>query len=393
MKNNFLKSIQAALFSSAVLFSTQSFAQVAETTTSTTYSAGTISEFAPDRIVIKSETSPEPLAYTYSKSTTYVDETGSPVSLELVKSGLPATVYYTTVGDDRVATKVVVKRSVTSVPGASTAIVTTPAVTETKAIMPTSNATTTTTTASTPAVTSSTTTVVPGASQTTTVNVPGSSSTVANDITTNRTISTVGTIRQFAPDRIVVVTDSSPDVPVTYIPSAATTYVDETGVAVSADLVKSGLPVTVHYAREGTSLVATKVVMRRSTIAQPVMPAPAIIETAPATTVVRERATVVTPPPAVVRERTTVIEKPATVVKERATVVEPPVVKERQTEKEVKEKKTSAPSKNLVKERVTTTITGPADALPPPTEVRPAVPLEPGVIEKKTTTTTTVDQP
>ena len=42
---------------------------------------GTVSEFGEKTIVIKSETSPEPVRYNYSKTTTYVDETGQPVSL------------------------------------------------------------------------------------------------------------------------------------------------------------------------------------------------------------------------------------------------------------------------------------------------------------------------
>ena len=84
---------------------------VNETTTTTT-SAGTISEFGPERIIIRSESSPEPVRYSYSKTTTYVDETGAPVSIETVKSGLPVTVYYVKVGDRMVASKVVVRKAV-----------------------------------------------------------------------------------------------------------------------------------------------------------------------------------------------------------------------------------------------------------------------------------------
>ncbi len=82
--------------------------------TTTTNSVGTISEFGPETIVIRSETAPEPLRYSYSKSTTYVDETGAPVTIETVKSGLPVTVYYTEVGDRRVASRVVVRRAATA---------------------------------------------------------------------------------------------------------------------------------------------------------------------------------------------------------------------------------------------------------------------------------------
>ncbi len=83
------------------------------TTTTTTESAGTISEFGPDSIVIRSETSSSPMHYSYTKSTTYVDDTGAPVSIETVKSGLPVTVYYTLEGDRMVANKVVVRKTTT----------------------------------------------------------------------------------------------------------------------------------------------------------------------------------------------------------------------------------------------------------------------------------------
>ena len=83
-----------------------------QTTTTATQSVGTISEFGPETIVIRSETSPEPIRYSYSKTTTYVDETGAPVSIETVKSGLPVTVHYSRVGDQMVASRVIVRRAV-----------------------------------------------------------------------------------------------------------------------------------------------------------------------------------------------------------------------------------------------------------------------------------------
>ena len=78
----------------------------------TTTSAGTISEFSPQTIVVKTENSAEPVHYTYSKSTTYVDENGNAVSMETVKSGLPVTVYYVKDGDNLVASKVIVRKTV-----------------------------------------------------------------------------------------------------------------------------------------------------------------------------------------------------------------------------------------------------------------------------------------
>ena len=81
------------------------------TTAAATTSVGTISEFSPDTIMIRSESAPQPVAYRYTKTTTYVDETGAPVSMETVKSGLPVTVYYSNGADGMVASKVVVSRA------------------------------------------------------------------------------------------------------------------------------------------------------------------------------------------------------------------------------------------------------------------------------------------
>ncbi|MBF0475181.1 MAG: hypothetical protein HQK59_04985 [Deltaproteobacteria bacterium] len=83
------------------------------TTVTKTQTAGTISEFSPDAIVVKSETTSSPVKYKYTKTTTYVDDTGAPVSMETVKSGLPVTVYYTGQGDNMTADKVVVRKTTT----------------------------------------------------------------------------------------------------------------------------------------------------------------------------------------------------------------------------------------------------------------------------------------
>ncbi len=87
-------------------------AAAVQTTTTTTQNLGTITEFSPDTIVIRSESAPEPVRYSYTKTTTYVDENGAPVSIETVKSGLPVTVFYTRDGDRLVANRVVVRRAV-----------------------------------------------------------------------------------------------------------------------------------------------------------------------------------------------------------------------------------------------------------------------------------------
>jgi hypothetical protein len=107
--------LNIAVFAGLTLASTGShtmFGQEAVQTTVTTTGAGTISEFGPQTIFLKTQDSPEPVRYTYSKTTTYVDEDGNPVSMETIKSGLPVTVYYVRSGDDLIASKVVVRKSV-----------------------------------------------------------------------------------------------------------------------------------------------------------------------------------------------------------------------------------------------------------------------------------------
>lgn len=86
----------------------------AETVVQTTTNAGTISEFSPDALVIRSETATEPVRYSVSKSVTYVDEDGAPVSAEVVKSGVPVTVHYIKEGGNLVANRVVVRRKTTT---------------------------------------------------------------------------------------------------------------------------------------------------------------------------------------------------------------------------------------------------------------------------------------
>src|ERR1035437_6795976 len=105
------------LITAPAVFATETAVE-STTTTKTITSAGTISDFSPEAIVVKTESSPDLVHYTYSKTTTYVDETGAPVSMTVVKSGLPVTVYYTQDGDKMVASKVVVRKTVTETPSA-----------------------------------------------------------------------------------------------------------------------------------------------------------------------------------------------------------------------------------------------------------------------------------
>ncbi len=108
------RTLTGAVLLGLMLFTVNlTFAQTAvQETTTTTTSLGTISEMGPETIMIRSETSPDPVSYSYSTTTTYVDETGAPVARAMVKAGAPVTVYYSKLGDKMVATKVVVRKAV-----------------------------------------------------------------------------------------------------------------------------------------------------------------------------------------------------------------------------------------------------------------------------------------
>lgn len=111
MKHLLRKSVGLILFTGAVATANIIFAQTVEVTKTTTTTEGTVSEFGPQSIFIKTEPGIKPIRYIFSETTNYVDEEGKPVSYSLVKSGLPVTVYYTKVGDTLVASKVVVRKA------------------------------------------------------------------------------------------------------------------------------------------------------------------------------------------------------------------------------------------------------------------------------------------
>ena len=180
-------------------------AQTSVTTVITPTAAGIVRTFSPDAITVTTDSSPTPVRYSFSKTTTYVDENGNPVSMETVTSGLPVTVYYNNDGDRLVATKVVVNKRVD-------------------------------------------------------VNPDGS---VIRHTTTTSTTSSQGLVSSFSPDSISVTSDTSPT-PVSYAFTKTTTYVDENGNPVSVETVKSGVPVTVFYDRDGDRMVATRVVVKNT---------------------------------------------------------------------------------------------------------------------------------
>lgn len=117
LMKNVIHSLGAAAMLGAVSLITPTvYGQAVQTTTTTTEpvsSIGTVSAFSPDVITVRGEAG-SPIAYHYSKTTTYVDENGAPVSMDTVRSGLPVTVYYSGEGDNMVASKVVVRKTTTT---------------------------------------------------------------------------------------------------------------------------------------------------------------------------------------------------------------------------------------------------------------------------------------
>lgn len=86
---------------------------VRETTTvQPTEVVGTVTEFVPDAIAVRTTETSAPIRYSFTESTEYVDEAGVPVSREIVKTGVPVTIRYVTEGERRIVNRVIVRKAV-----------------------------------------------------------------------------------------------------------------------------------------------------------------------------------------------------------------------------------------------------------------------------------------
>jgi hypothetical protein len=85
------------------------------TTTATTSTAGTITAYTPDSdyIMFRTSTDTPPARYYYTKDTTILDPEGHTVTWSSIRPDMPATVYYTNVGDRVVVRKVVLSQPAT----------------------------------------------------------------------------------------------------------------------------------------------------------------------------------------------------------------------------------------------------------------------------------------
>jgi hypothetical protein len=123
MKQTRLIKILVAAVACAAAFGV-ALAQETTTTTTTTdpvtgttqqttvTSAGTITAYTPDwdYIMFQSSTATAPVRYYYTKDTTILDPEGHTVAWSAIRPDMPATVYYTNVGDRVVVRKVVLSQ-------------------------------------------------------------------------------------------------------------------------------------------------------------------------------------------------------------------------------------------------------------------------------------------
>ena len=204
-KNKDMKKIIIPIL--ALCVSTAIAADVVETTeTKTTTTTGTVSEYAPGKTFIVKETS-GPVTYRYGTKVTYVTKGGTVLTEDQVRTrikvGIPVSVQYTTDGDYRVVSRVIVDED--------------------------SDAPTTTKTTK----------------------------------TTTTTTTSAGTISEFAPGKTIIVKETSG--PVTYRYGTKVTYVTKSGTALTEEQVRTrikvGIPVSVQYTTDGDYRVVSRVVV------------------------------------------------------------------------------------------------------------------------------------
>ena len=190
---------------------------------------GTITSNTPDTLVIRSERDASPVTYAFTRETQYVDESGRPVSVEIVRSGVPVDVQYSREGDRLVAHRVTVYA-----PTAETQ--------QNRVDRPLHK--------------TEETRVKPDGSVEIRTRERG-------DITTHSLMSH-GTINARTPDQFVVQSQTETS-PTTYVYTSTTQYVNEQGQPVAVETVKSGAPVTVEYERDGSRMRATRVIVHENT--------------------------------------------------------------------------------------------------------------------------------
>jgi hypothetical protein len=135
MKQTGLKKILAAVAIYAAAVGLAIAQQTTTTTTTdpvttqqtTTSSAGNIVTYTPDSdyFTFRTAANAAPVRYYYTKETTVVDPEGRVVNWSAIRPELPATIYYSTVGDRVVVRKVVLTQPATIIKREETTTTTT----------------------------------------------------------------------------------------------------------------------------------------------------------------------------------------------------------------------------------------------------------------------------
>lgn len=181
------------------------------------------------KLMLRTKLAKEPIGFSYNSATKYIDLDGKPFDPSLLKPEVPVTVDFVENGNELVASTILVQRVQAVLPGGGVTLT----MRETRK--------------------------------------PGGVMLEESQKTT--TIVHSGTVRTFDPEYLIVQEEGQAH-PVRYQYSKTTTWVNEAGEPVAADLVKAGLPVRVKHSRRGDAFFADQVVIVTATPA----PAPAIKE-------------------------------------------------------------------------------------------------------------------
>jgi len=93
----------------------------------------------------------------------------------------------------------------------------------------------------------------------------------AQQVVVDSSTSYEGTVARYEPvDQVLEVRRESSSAPMKYSVTPATTFVDESGQPVRAERIVGGVPITVHFMRQGDRMTATRVVVRRAVERAPV---------------------------------------------------------------------------------------------------------------------------
>ena len=108
-----------ASLAAALLIAAGSAASIsAQTVATIREQPAVISEYLPETstLVVRAPESETPIRYRYTKTTTFTDPDGRILSSEEVQASRPATIYYSQIGDEMVATRVVLRPVVVAAP-------------------------------------------------------------------------------------------------------------------------------------------------------------------------------------------------------------------------------------------------------------------------------------